>query len=167
MIKIFNLKSFIKKFIFIILIIFLSILFLFYKNDYAILINENLHFSSANIFLESYTPINQFVLSSELPLLSHNQTTNQTISKNTEKSDLSLASDNSSVEQIDNIIPISYTNEYNGVYINNSSNYDLTYEILNPSSLTFTKENIIIFHTHTCESYTPSENHQYEESRKF
>ena len=50
---------------------------------------------------------------------------------------------------------------------NKKLDYDLTYEILDPSTLSFSKDNIIIFHTHTCESYTQSENSQYEESRKF
>ena len=166
MIKIFNLKVLIKKMSFIFLIIFLSLLFLFYKNDYAIIINENLHISNIN-FLENNNSINQFILSSELPLSSYNYTISQPILETKDESDLPLAPDNSSTEQLDNSIPISYTNEYNGVFINNSSNYDLTYEILDPSTLSFSKDNIIIFHTHTCESYTQSENSQYEESRKF
>ena len=170
MIKIYNLKGFIKKLLFVFLTIFLSILFLFYKNDYATLINDNLLFSKSNISLEKSFSINQIILSSELPFLpSENTITKDEFMslENIDESNIPLIPDSTSTEPIDNSIPISYTNEYNGVLINNSSIYELTYDMLNPSSLMFSKNNIIIYHTHTCESYTQSENSQYEESRKL
>ena len=60
-----------------------------------------------------------------------------------------------------------YNKEYNGIKIRNETSYELTDDMLNPESLDVDKKDIIIFHTHTCESYTQTENYQYEPSRKL
>ena len=60
-----------------------------------------------------------------------------------------------------------YNKEYNGIKIRNETSYELTDDILNPENLDIDKKDIIIFHTHTCESYTKTENYQYEPSRKL
>lgn len=62
----------------------------------------------------------------------------------------------------DNNIQTSYTNIYGNVEVKNSSDYQLTDEILTPNIDILNKKDIIIFHTHTSESYTPSESFQYE-----
>lgn len=62
----------------------------------------------------------------------------------------------------ENNIPTTYTNTYNSVEIKNSSKYQLTEEILTPNIELSNKKDILIFHTHTCESYTPSEKFPYE-----
>lgn len=67
----------------------------------------------------------------------------------------------------ENPIAESYNREYNGVKIKNETSYELTDEMLNTNDLNIDTKNIIIFHTHTCESYTPSENYQYTSSRKL
>ena len=55
-----------------------------------------------------------------------------------------------------NITP-KYTTTYNTVQINNQSDYELTEEILRTVDLQITnKKDILIYHTHTCESYTSS-----------
>lgn len=59
-----------------------------------------------------------------------------------------------------------YNFEYNGVKIKNETEYKLTKEILAPN-VTVNKENILIFHTHTCESYTPSEKYQYKQTGNY
>lgn len=60
-----------------------------------------------------------------------------------------------------NIVP-SYTDEYNGIQIKNQSSYPITEDLFtNDYSFTNTKD-VLIFHTHTCESYTPTENYNYE-----
>ena len=56
--------------------------------------------------------------------------------------------------------------EYNGVKIKNETGFELTQEILS-QTIEVSKENIIIFHTHTCESYTPSENYQYQATGNY
>lgn len=57
-------------------------------------------------------------------------------------------------------LPDSYTVEYNGVKIKNETSYELTGEMLN-QRIELNNSNILIFHTHTCESYTVSEQYQY------
>lgn len=64
---------------------------------------------------------------------------------------------------IENNVPTKFTNSYNGVQVKNETSYSLTEEMLKPD-ITVNNENILIFHTHTCESYTPSENYQYEQT---
>lgn len=66
-----------------------------------------------------------------------------------------------------NPIAEKYNKEYNGIKIKNETSYELTDDMLNPENLDIDKKNIIIFHTHTCESYTQTENYQYEPSRKL
>lgn len=66
-----------------------------------------------------------------------------------------------------NPIKETFSQEYNGIKIRNETSYELTDEMLNPDSLDIDKKNILIFHTHTCESYTQSETYKYEASRKL
>lgn len=53
-----------------------------------------------------------------------------------------------------------YTVECNGVKIKNETSYELTQEMLS-QRIEVDSSNILIFHTHTCESYTSSEQYQY------
>ena len=45
--------------------------------------------------------------------------------------------------------------------------HELTDDMLNPNNLEINNKNVLIFHTHTCESYTESEDYKYTPSRKF
>lgn len=60
-----------------------------------------------------------------------------------------------------------YTNTYGSVQIKNESKYDLTEEILIPNIELKDKKDILIFHTHTCESYTQSEKYSYEPTGNY
>ncbi len=61
----------------------------------------------------------------------------------------------------ENNINEKYTNKYKNIKINNQSKYDIS-SILENVSYTFTdSKKVIIYHTHTCESYTPTENYNY------
>ena len=55
------------------------------------------------------------------------------------------------------------TDTYGKVQIRNQTSYVLSEDILKPD-IEVNKSNIIIFHTHTCESYTQTEQNQYEAS---
>lgn len=66
-----------------------------------------------------------------------------------------------------NPITEKYNKEYNGIKIKNETSYELTDDMLNPGNLEIDKKDIVIFHTHTCESYTMTENYKYEPSRKL
>lgn len=63
-------------------------------------------------------------------------------------------------------VPQTFTTTYNTVKIKNGTNITLTKEILTPNVEINTK-NILIYHTHSCESYTPSEKYTYKASGNF
>lgn len=65
-----------------------------------------------------------------------------------------------------NLIVESYNVEINGVKIKNETSFEINDSILE-TPLNINKENILIFHTHTCESYTPSEKYPYEQTGNF
>ena len=60
-----------------------------------------------------------------------------------------------------------FDRDYNGVKIKNETDFELTDDILNPENLNINTNNVLIFHTHTCESYTQSETYSYEETRNI
>lgn len=65
-----------------------------------------------------------------------------------------------------NPIKESFNIELNGVKIKNETSFEINETIL-AKQLEINKENIIIFHTHTCESYTPSEQYPYQQTGNF
>ena len=70
-------------------------------------------------------------------------------------------------EVLENSVPEKYTSEYNGVKIRNETDsIKLTKEMLVPEVDVNTK-NILIYHTHTCESYTQTDNYKYKASGNF
>ena len=56
--------------------------------------------------------------------------------------------------------------ELNGVKIKNETSFEINESILN-TELGINKNNILIFHTHTCESYTPTEQYNYQQTGNF
>ena len=60
-----------------------------------------------------------------------------------------------------------YTDIYKSVKIKNESKYSLTEDMLTPNLKYSDNQNIIIYHTHTCESYTKSEISNYEMTGNF
>lgn len=55
-----------------------------------------------------------------------------------------------------------YNITYGNVKIRNQSNYELAEDIFSEKGLQLTNtKKILIYHTHTCESYTPSEKYNY------
>ena len=65
-----------------------------------------------------------------------------------------------------NPIAETYNVTYNNVKIKNQTDYELTNEILN-SDITIENKNIVIFHTHSCESYTSSPAYTYTPTGNF
>ena len=65
-----------------------------------------------------------------------------------------------------NPIKESYNVEYGKVKIKNQTDYQLTQEMLTPD-ISIQNKNIMIFHTHSCESYTSSANYQYTPTGNF
>lgn len=64
-------------------------------------------------------------------------------------------------------VPAKYTNTHNSVQIKNESKYTLTEDMLSTDGVTVNNKNILIFHTHTCESYTPTETSKYNQTGNF
>ena len=60
-----------------------------------------------------------------------------------------------------NPIKESFNIEIEGVKIKNETSFEINNSILS-NQLDINKDNVIIFHTHTCESYTPSELYPYQ-----
>lgn len=60
-----------------------------------------------------------------------------------------------------------FTNAYNSVKIKNESDYNLTQDMIIPNVEFVNKRDVIIYHTHTCESYTPTENSNYVSTGNF
>ncbi len=85
-----------------------------------------------------------------------------------ENSELELASTDVTTEVVtENPITETYTDEYQGVKIKNETDFELTEDILNPDGLDIDSSNVIIFHTHTCESYTSSDAYSYTATGNF
>lgn len=101
------------------------------------------------------------------------QTSNQELESNFEKQKIE---ENSNLEEVSTKLPTEiissnnkvdkYTDVYKTVKIKNESKYPLTEEILTPN-VNFKNKNIIIYHTHTCESYTPTDVNSYEASGNY
>ncbi len=127
--------------------------------------------TNENYFAEAKNPL-QLLLNLELPVMTATVSPlafQASADSNTDAtpSGVQHADTNLNTKVIDSVVPNTYTNSYDGVDIKNGTDYTLTDEILNPSGLEYNKSDVIIFHTHTCESYTPTEAYPYEESGTF
>lgn len=79
---------------------------------------------------------------------------------NNEEIELAHANVSTKVVSENNITP-SYSVDIDGIQVKNQSSYEITNELINtPLSIDNTSD-IMIFHTHTCESYTSSEKYNY------
>lgn len=188
-----NIKSLIK----ILLILFVVIFFIYFVQGLStnldklafspfilnqtipgIATSNNSDFSSIETsYIESKSPL-QFLLNSQLPVMSsikiatHESENNiaeepTIVENNNTDNTIEHASTNLETQVIDSGVPNKYTNDYQGVEIKNGTNYTLTDDILNYEGLEINQSDVMIFHTHTCESYTPTENFAYVESGTF
>lgn len=86
---------------------------------------------------------------------------NQTNENQVNNEEVNQARTDVTTEVVPNNVNPRITNEYNGVNVNNMSDKELTYDMLVPD-IQVNKSKVIIYHTHTCESYTPSDTFFYE-----
>lgn len=110
------------------------------------------------------------ILDKELCMTKNIKAKNISSLKNVEQKDtenIEEAKTGVNTEVIENAVVNKYTNTYNNVLIKNESNKELTEEILKPDIQLDNLKDILIFHTHTCESYTQSENYTYEASGNY
>lgn len=84
-----------------------------------------------------------------------------------ENKDVTEAKTGLTTEVLKNNVPEKYTTQYNSVKIRNETdNIKLTEEMIKPE-VNINMKNILIYHTHTCESYTQTEKYKYKESGNF
>lgn len=112
-----------------------------------------------NEIVESKNENNQNISSDENAISEENNSENNTLTTGINLDWTVNKVDNSGVNP-------RYTDEYNGVFINNGTNYTLTQEMLTPD-VTVNKNKVVIYHTHTCESYSPTEAYTYTASGNF
>ena len=117
------------------------------------------------INLLEYTVSKQLAMLNEI-IPKENKTENQEIKEENNDIVVEQAKTGLETKVVENNVPTKFTNEYNGVKVRNETEYELTEEMLKPD-ITVNKENILLFHTHTCESYTPSENFEYEQTGTY
>lgn len=80
---------------------------------------------------------------------------------NTESSEIKVAETGVTTQVItQNPIAEKSNVQYGNVKIKNETDYELTQEMLKPD-IAIENKNVIIFHTHSCESYTSSEKYPY------
>lgn len=84
----------------------------------------------------------------------------------TNGSELKEAQTGLNIEVVPSNIADKSTYEIFGVQLRNESDYNLSAEITD-LNVEFNKQDIMIFHTHTCESYTPTEQYQYNATGTF
>lgn len=97
----------------------------------------------------------------------NNNSTNNTNQNENNNQDNTISNKDLSTQVVtQNPIAENYNTEYSSVKIKNQTDYELTQEMLNPD-ITVENKNIVIYHTHTCESYTPTENYNYEQTGNF
>ena len=65
-----------------------------------------------------------------------------------------------------NPIAENFNVQYKNVKIKNQTKYNLTEEMMTPD-IKIDNKNILIFHTHSCESYTSSEKYQYQPTGNY
>lgn len=93
---------------------------------------------------------------------SENQETTENIKNDVEQAKLDV-----NTEVVPNSVNPKYNRDYEGVRINNSTEYELSDDLLNTSNIEVNKSKVLIYHTHTCESYTPTEQFSYEETGSY
>lgn len=130
--------------------------------------------TSQNNYLEQFlqTEISSIkgIQEAEEKVEGENEKENQNeITQNAEnKNDVQLAQSTNAQTEIVTPNPISenYNVQYGNVKIKNQTTYNLTEDILKPD-IKIDNKNIVIFHTHSCESYTSSEKYPYTQTGNF
>lgn len=102
------------------------------------------------------------ILSLELPIIEEKEQDESTISTETDSSNYDEEKVSERVE-----IKDTYTNTYKSVTIKNLTNIKLTESMIKPDYKVKNKKDIIIYHTHTCESYTPTKENTYKATGNY
>lgn len=114
-----------------------------------ILSNKKILAMGAGIFDESIFKNTDLVINEEELTIDDKEELANQIADITEDATTQVIAENNIAEK--------YNTSYKSVKINNQSDYEITEEMLIPNVEITNKKDVLIYHTHTCESYTPSE----------
>lgn len=102
----------------------------------------------------------------EKPQESENNTTEN--EQEEQQTQVELATTGQQTEVITvNPIAETFNTQYGNVKIKNGTQINLTEEMMNPDDITIDNKNVLIFHTHSCESYTSSDEYPYTPTGNF
>ena len=145
------------------------------NEEYNKIEQENEKIESTN-YLEEFlkTEISSIKGIEKIEASSNSESTNENLEEKEEKNQteqtegITLASTEATKTEVvtQNPITESYNVEYGKVKIKNQTTYTLTQEMLKPD-ITIDNKNILIFHTHSCESYTSSELYPYTQTGNY
>ena len=97
-----------------------------------------------------------------------NEETEETIEQGEQEKTVELAEIGQKTEVItNNPIKETFNTQYGNVKIKNGTQINLTEQMMNPDGITIDNKNVIIFHTHSCESYTSSDAYSYTPTGNF
>lgn len=177
-----KLRDIIKFLIEAVLVIIIIFLFSkFFQKNLSHGMEQTLHVMSSveektkpkekNNYLESFleTELTSAKLVNEFEMVENdeneiNEYNSETSTLETSQSD--IPSELTTEVVTENPIKLTYNVEYEKVKIKNETSYELTSDILNPD-IQIENKNIILFHTHTCESYTSSSQYPYTPTGTF
>ncbi len=98
-----------------------------------------------------------------------NEVTNneETIEQEAPQEEINLANTELETEVVtQNPISENFNTQYKNIKIKNETSFSLTEDIMEPN-ISIENKNVVIFHTHTCESYTSSELYPYQPTGNF
>ena len=129
---------------------------LLYTSLFRTVNNEKNELNISNIIIRSFYPF--------LNAVENKDVIEADIKREDKKEERIEISKNVNTESVtEKNIAENYNITYSNVKIKNQSNYNLTDDVFSQDDLNLiNNKKILIYHTHTCESYTPSENYNYQ-----
>lgn len=131
----------------------------------SIIIVADYDVSNKKVESETYSSRNGEIriLEMELPKIEEKKTIDESEIEDLENFD----NEEEKVQRQEGKLKESYTNSYKSVKIKNDTDIKLTENILKPDYSVKNSKDIIIYHTHTCESYTQTKDTSYKPSGNF
>lgn len=108
----------------------------------------------------------KFILENQLAMIKNVVKKEENIVETKNEEEVEHAQTGLETQVLENNVPNNFTNTYNTVKVKNGTSYNLTEEMLKPD-IEVNNKNILIFHTHTCESYTATEKFNYEQNGTY
>lgn len=141
----------------------------FFNVDFAKIIKSNILVAYVEDDNKTIPQIGQYTSRSGVTRILDIELPN--IADNTEVAELEenrlQEDDKDEIEREEGELKESYTNKYGTVKIKNDTDIKLTESMLKPDYTPKNCKDVIIYHTHTCESYTPTEENTYKASGNF